>query len=92
MTSQAAIFTAGPPVVKQSTGEDISKGELGGPDVAIASGVVHNVAADDAAALDQIRRYLSASRRARSYPPTRRRPATWAAADTGVGRRRATRR
>ena len=59
MTEQGAIFTAGPPVVKESTGEDISKEDLGGPDVALPSGVIHNVATDDAAALDDIRRYLS---------------------------------
>ncbi len=70
MTEQAAIFTAGPPVVKESTGEDTPKEELGGPMVAIASGVVHNVVADDAAALDQIRRYLSYfPPSAWSYPP-----------------------
>jgi acetyl-CoA carboxylase carboxyltransferase component len=59
MTQQASIFTAGPPVVKQSTGEDVSKEDLGGPSVAITSGLVHNVAGDDADALAQIRRYLS---------------------------------
>ena len=70
MTEEAAIFTAGPPVVKESTGEDTSKEDLGGPKVAIASGVVHNVAADDAEALGQIRRYLSYfPPSAWSYPP-----------------------
>ena len=70
MTEQAAIFTAGPPVVKESTGEDTTKEDLGGPKVAIASGVVHNVAADDAEALEQIRRYLSYfPPSAWSYPP-----------------------
>src|ERR1700761_2425117 len=59
MSTQGAIFTAGPPVVKESTGEDISKEELGGPDVALPSGVIHNVAEDDDAALHDIRRYLS---------------------------------
>ncbi|WP_099020638.1 acyl-CoA carboxylase subunit beta [Mycolicibacterium palauense] len=59
MTRRGAIFTAGPPVVKESTGEEISKEDLGGPAVAVPSGVVHNVAADDAAALAEIRRYLS---------------------------------
>ncbi|CAN5513793.1 carboxyl transferase domain-containing protein [soil metagenome] len=71
MSTQGAIFTAGPPVVKESTGEEISKEDLGGPKVAIASGVIHNVADDDAAVLDDIRRYLSyfpAS--AWSYPPS----------------------
>jgi acetyl-CoA carboxylase carboxyltransferase component len=59
MTEQAAIFTAGPPVVKESTGEDVGKEELGGPVVALASGLIHNLAPDDGDALDQIRRYLS---------------------------------
>ncbi|HZQ34169.1 MAG TPA: carboxyl transferase domain-containing protein [Mycobacterium sp.] len=59
MSRQGAIFTAGPPVVKESTGEDISKEDLGGPDVAAHSGVIHNVADDDEAVLDDIQRYLS---------------------------------
>jgi acetyl-CoA carboxylase carboxyltransferase component len=59
MTQQASIFTAGPPVVKQSIGEDVTKEDLGGPSVAITSGLVHNVTGDDAEALAQIRRYLS---------------------------------
>jgi acetyl-CoA carboxylase carboxyltransferase component len=59
MSRQGAIFTAGPPVVKESTGEAISKEDLGGPDVALASGVIHNFAEDDEAVLDDIRRYLS---------------------------------
>ncbi|MDP7705272.1 acyl-CoA carboxylase subunit beta [Mycobacterium sp. TY815] len=70
MSRHGTIFTAGPPVVKESTGEDISKEDLGGPDVALPSGVIHNVAEDDETVLDEIRRYLSyfpAS--AWSYPP-----------------------
>lgn len=59
MSRQGAIFTAGPPVVKESTGEDISKEALGGPDVALPSGVIHNLAEDDEAVLADIRRYLS---------------------------------
>lgn len=71
MSGQGAIFTAGPPVVKESTGEDISKDDLGGPDVALASGVIHNVAEDDEAVLDAIRRYLSYfPPSAWSYPPS----------------------
>jgi acetyl-CoA carboxylase carboxyltransferase component len=70
MTAGASIFTAGPPVVLASTGENISKEDLGGPDVAIGSGLVHNLAADDGDALDQIRRYLSYfPSSAWSYPP-----------------------
>jgi acetyl-CoA carboxylase carboxyltransferase component len=59
MTGDAAIFTAGPPVVLASLGEEVTKQELGGPGVAVASGVVHNVAADDASLLADIRTYLS---------------------------------
>ncbi|MFN3007360.1 acyl-CoA carboxylase subunit beta [Mycolicibacterium wolinskyi] len=72
MSRQGAIFTAGPPVVKESTGEDISKEDLGGPDVALPSGVIHNYAEDDETAIDDIRRYLSYfPSSAWSYPPTR---------------------
>jgi len=70
MTSQAAIFTAGPPVVYESLGETITKEELGGPSVAIASGVIHNEADDDKSALDQVRTYLRYfPSSAWSYPP-----------------------
>lgn len=59
MSRQGAIFTAGPPVVKESTGEEISKEDLGGPVTALPSGVIHNVAEDDEAVIADIRRYLS---------------------------------
>src|SRR6478735_216316 len=72
MSNQGAIFTAGPPVVKEATGEEISKEDLGGPTVALPSGVIHNVADSDEAVLDDIRRYLSYfPSSAWSYPPTR---------------------
>jgi acetyl-CoA carboxylase carboxyltransferase component len=71
MSRQGAIFTAGPPVVTESTGEDISKEDLGGPAVAVPSGVIHNVADDDEAVLDDVRRYLSYfPSSAWSYPST----------------------
>jgi len=70
MSSHAAIFTAGPPVVRESLGESVAKEELGGPSVAVASGLIHNAAADDGAALDLVRRYLSYfPSSAWSYPP-----------------------
>jgi acetyl-CoA carboxylase carboxyltransferase component len=70
MTEHAAIFTAGPPVVKASTGEDVTKEELGGPRVAIPSGLIHNGVASDADALAEVRRYLSFfPSNAWSYPP-----------------------
>ncbi len=72
MSGRGAIFTAGPPVVKESTGEEISKEDLGGPEVALRSGVIHNFAEADEAALDEIQRYLSYfPPSAWSYPPTR---------------------
>ena len=58
MSAQASVFTAGPPVVLESIGEQISKEDLGGPNVAVASGLVHNVVSDDLAALDLVRSYL----------------------------------
>ncbi|NKR95718.1 acetyl-CoA carboxylase carboxyltransferase subunit [Rhodococcus hoagii] len=55
-----ALFTAGPPLVAASTGEQIDKQTLGGPQVAIdTSGVAHNLAESDDAALALARRYLS---------------------------------
>src|SRR5271168_2170722 len=71
MSRQGAIFTAGPPVVKESTGEDTSKEDLGGPAVALPSGVIHNVGEDDEGVPDDIRRYLSYfPPSAWSYPPS----------------------
>jgi methylmalonyl-CoA decarboxylase subunit alpha len=70
MSKHGAIFTAGPPVVYESLRETITKEDLGGPTVAIPSGLVHNVAADDAAALDLVRTYLRYfPSSAWSYPP-----------------------
>ena len=59
MTPDAAIFTAGPPVVEASLGERVGKDELGGPAVAVGAGTIHNAAVDDADLLAQIRLYLS---------------------------------
>ena len=58
MTGTASIFAAGPPLVRSATGEDVTKEALGGPAVALASGVVHNLVADDTEAIDLARRYL----------------------------------
>jgi acetyl-CoA carboxylase carboxyltransferase component len=56
----ASLFTAGPPLVAASTGEQVGKEELGGTEVhAVTSGLAHLVAADDDAALGLVRRYLS---------------------------------
>ena len=60
MTSSASLFTAGPPLVKAALGEDVTKEELGGPSIHVEqSGVAHNLAPDDVAAIDLARRYLS---------------------------------
>ena len=70
MSRHAVVFTAGPPVVLESLGETVTKEELGGPDVAIPSGLVHNLGDDDADALDQVRAYLGYfPSSAWSYPP-----------------------
>ncbi len=70
MSRHAVIFTAGPPVVYESLHETITKEDLGGPAVALASGLVHNVADDDARALDLVRAYLGYfPSSAWSYPP-----------------------
>jgi acetyl-CoA carboxylase carboxyltransferase component len=71
MSSQASVFTAGPPVVLESMGETVTKEDLGGPSVAVASGLMHNVADDDEGALDLVRTYLRYfPSSAWSYPPT----------------------
>ncbi len=60
MVEGASLFSAGPPLVKEATGEDVTKDELGGTAVhTTVSGVAHNAALDDGAALDLVRRYLS---------------------------------
>jgi methylmalonyl-CoA decarboxylase subunit alpha len=59
MTPSAAIFTAGPPLVRAALGEEIDTTALGGPDVALASGVVHDLAGDDHDAIASVRHWLS---------------------------------
>ena len=56
-TSQ--VLVAGPAVVERALGEKLSKEELGGPQVHLRSGVVDNVAEDEAGVMDQIRRFLA---------------------------------
>jgi methylmalonyl-CoA decarboxylase subunit alpha len=57
-TSQ--LFPGGPPVVKAALGYDITKEELGGDHIhARLSGVINNLAEDEAQAFEQIRRFLS---------------------------------
>lgn len=59
MTRDAALFSAGPPLVEAAIGEKVTKAQLGGPEVhGVQSGVVHNVVEDDRAAIALARRYL----------------------------------
>ena len=54
------VFVGGPYLVKSASGEEISKEELGGYKLHTRhTGVVDNDAADEADALDQIKRFLS---------------------------------
>ncbi|MEZ5742528.1 MAG: carboxyl transferase domain-containing protein [Sphingomonadaceae bacterium] len=60
MTEAASLFVAGPPIVKGAIGEDVTKEQLGGPDVHVRqSGVVHNLTLGDSEAVGLARRYLS---------------------------------
>jgi methylmalonyl-CoA decarboxylase subunit alpha len=60
MTPAGSLFTAGPPLVKAALGEDVTKEALGGPSVHVErSGVAHNLATDDLAAINAARQYLS---------------------------------
>jgi acetyl-CoA carboxylase carboxyltransferase component len=60
MVEGAALFAAGPPLVAAATGEQVDKETLGGVGVHVAeSGVAHDAAPDDRAALASVRRYLS---------------------------------
>ncbi|SDP71712.1 carboxyl transferase domain-containing protein [Desulforhopalus singaporensis] len=56
-TSQ--IFSAGPPVVKGTTGEDISAAELGGADVHANNGMVERIVDSETEAFEAIRAFLS---------------------------------
>lgn len=60
MVEGATLFSAGPPLVKEATGEDVDKEALGGTAIhTVLSSVAHNAAADDVAALALVRDYLS---------------------------------
>ena len=66
------LASGGPPLVEAALGMKVTKEELGGTAVHLASGVVDNFVADDAAAIAQVRQYLS-------YMPQScyQRPPTW---------------
>jgi len=55
----AQLFVAGPPVVIQATGEDITKEDLGGWHIHCRNGSVDNLAEDEDDAAAQTRRFLS---------------------------------
>ena len=56
-TSQ--VFVAGPAVVKEGTGIDITKEDLGDERIQIPNGVVDNLAEDEEDAFEQTKRFLS---------------------------------
>ncbi|MYJ58399.1 MAG: propionyl-CoA carboxylase, partial [Chloroflexi bacterium] len=60
MTPQGALFAGGPPLVKRALGLDITKDQLGGPDIHVAqSGAIDNRATDEYDAIDQMKTFLS---------------------------------
>ena len=60
MLEGSCLFTAGPPLVEASTGERVSKEDLGGARMHTEfSGVAHNIASDEKAACEMVRAYLS---------------------------------
>ena len=59
MTENAAVLIAGPQVVKRALGHDMTKEELGGPQVHLASGAIDNLAETEEDAMAQIARFLS---------------------------------
>jgi len=59
MTKNSQVIIAGPAVVKRALGVDITKEELGGPEVHLKSGVVDNLAENEEDALHQIKKFLS---------------------------------
>lgn len=59
MAENAQVLIAGPHVVHRALGEDLTKEELGGPEIHAKSGVIDNVAPTEEEALGQIRQFLS---------------------------------
>ena len=59
MTKNSQVLIAGPAVVKRALGIDITKEDLGGPDVHLKSGAVDNLAENEDDALNQIKIFLS---------------------------------
>lgn len=77
----AQLFVAGPPVVIQATGQDITKEELGGWHIHCRNGSVDNLAEDEEDAAAQTRRFLSYLPSSVYEPPAIESPA-----DLGVDR------
>ena len=59
MTKNSQVIIAGPAVVKRALGIEVTKEDLGGPEVHLKSGVVDNLAEDEEDALHQIQSFLS---------------------------------
>ena len=59
MTKNSQVLIAGPAVVKRALGVEVSKEDLGGPEVHLRSGVVDNLAENEEDALSQIQIFLS---------------------------------
>jgi methylmalonyl-CoA decarboxylase subunit alpha len=60
MTKEACMFTGGPPLVKAAMGLDVTKEQLGGPEVCVEiAGSVHNLVDHDIEAIALARQYLS---------------------------------
>ena len=58
MTRNSQVLVGGPALVERAVGERASKEELGGPEVHLPNGVVHNLAEDEADAFAQVRAFL----------------------------------
>ncbi len=60
MTPEGSLFAAGPPLVKRALGQDVTKDELGGPDIHVAdSGAIDNRATDELDSVRQMKKFLS---------------------------------
>ena len=59
MTKNSQVIIAGPAVVKRALGIEVTKEELGGPEIHLKSGVVDNLAENEEDALNQIKTFLS---------------------------------
>lgn len=57
--TSSQVMIGGPALVERAFGRPTTKHELGGPHIHLRSGVVDNVAADEAGVFAQIRRFLS---------------------------------